>query len=92
MRFRRLACCYRQSVISWHPNTLAGRPEGPSSQSECQNHGSSAYASTVEATRRLSVYDAVYLELAQQLGFALAALDANLLRITKAEGMELIRS
>jgi len=39
---------------------------------------------------KLSVYDAAYLELAGREGFALATLDADLVRAARAEGIALI--
>jgi predicted nucleic acid-binding protein len=41
-------------------------------------------------TRRLSVYDAAYLELAQHEGLPLATLDADLQRAAAAEGVALL--
>jgi predicted nucleic acid-binding protein len=41
-------------------------------------------------TRRLSVYDAAYLELAQREGLPLATLDADLRRAAAKEGVALL--
>jgi len=43
-------------------------------------------------TRRLSVYDAAYLELAQREGLPLATLDADLQKAAAAEGVALLKA
>ncbi|OAN52891.1 twitching motility protein PilT [Paramagnetospirillum marisnigri] len=54
------------------------------------HHPDEAEILRLARAHRLTVYDAVYLELAQRLGYPLATLDAELARAARAEGTPVI--